>query len=197
MDYSPQEKHISSWKNTVFYLMFSLLIIVVFLYGLLALKTYFQRQMLAYLDSTLAVSMTGDQKANEQKLLNYKKKIEDFAVILNDHRISLNVFNFIEQNTLKNVWFSNFSMSESADELRLTGEADTMNTLSQQVDVFEKSKDYIKGITVLNSQTQTSGRIKFVINLSLNQKIFTYVAPVPAPASATTVDTGTQPGVAK
>src|SRR3989344_5515805 len=82
------------------------------------------------------------------------------------------IFTFIEENTLPTVWFSNFSMSESSNDLRLSGESNNMETLSHQISILENNKDYVSNINILNSQVGTGGTIRFVLNASLNPEIF-------------------------
>ena len=114
------------------------------------------------------------QKSYADKVSIYKQKIDDFASIINSHKISSNVFSFIEEKTLPNVWFSSFNMAQGTNEMRVSGEAESLATLSRQVNFFEGSQDYIKGISVLSSQVDETGRVKFLINLLLNPKIFEY-----------------------
>src|SRR3989344_4906122 len=92
---------------------------------------------------------------------------------------------FIEQKTLPNVWFSNFNLSQSSSELRLSGEAEDMATLSQQFKVFEDSNDHIKNISVFNSQISSTGRVSFLMNITVLPKIFEYMAPAQPAAPPT------------
>lgn len=171
--------------DVVFYFASALLIAVVFSYLIFTLKIYLQKREIADADKNIAVYGTQEQKAYEKKILDYKRLIDDFTVIVGKHKISSNIFSFIEDNTVPSVWFSNFDMSDSTNEIRLLGEAENMLTLSQQVQVFEKDKEYIKNITVLNSQAGVGGKIGFILNLSLGSKIFTYQSEPLIPNSVT------------
>ena len=113
---------------------------------------------------------------NEKKVLDYKKKIDDFSVIVRNHSISSNIFSFLEESILPDVWFSNFDMSQSNNRIQLAGESKDMKTFSRQIQVFEKSQDYVKdiNISVLDSQVNEEGRVRFVLSFSLDPKIFTY-----------------------
>ncbi len=164
----------SFWINVVFYFFLALLLVSILLYAFFVLRVYLQKKKISEIDDKIATYGTKEQKANEKQVLDYKKKIDDFAIIINNHRISSNIFGFVEDKTLPSVWFSNFDMSESSNEIRLTGEAESMETLSRQVKTFEESKDYVKSISVLSSQTESDKKIRFILNLILDPKIFNY-----------------------
>src|SRR3989344_388213 len=123
--------------NIVFYVAIILLIVAVFCYGIFIVKIYLQSQQIAKLDAKIAVFGTSQQKAAEQQVFDYKSKIGDYTALINSHRISLNAFNFIEGKTLPNVWFTNFDMSEVKNTINVLGQAQDMETLSNQVNIFE------------------------------------------------------------
>ena len=171
-----QQKDNSWMINSAFYLMLAGLILVMFLYGVFYIKVVMESQTIAAIDEKIAVYGTDQQKQHEKEVLDYKKNIDAFATLLAAHKMSSNIFTFLEIKTLPNVVFSSFTMSESRNEIRLTGEADTMATLSRQFTILEGSADYIQNISVLNSQVIPSGKIGFVFNISLNPGIFAYGA---------------------
>ncbi len=162
------------WKGVFWYLALAILITVSVCYGVLTFKVYFYGKKIDEINSSIATYSTPEQKANEKEVFDYKKKIEDYTVLISSHKISSNVLNFIEQSTLENVWFSSFSMAGATTEIRLSGEAESMEVLSQQFKVFENSKKYVKHINVLNSYVGSAGRINFILNITLDSNIFTY-----------------------
>lgn len=167
----------SLWVSAIFYCVSALLIIIIFTYFLFVYKVYIQNKEMSEIDIKIANYSVGQDKTYEKKVLDYQKKINDYIVIINSHKISSSVFSFIEEKTLLNVWFSDFDMSQSINEIRLSGQTDSLETFSRQIQVFEKSKDYVEKIDVLDSQVESSGKIKFTLSLSLNPQIFTYIKP--------------------
>ncbi len=160
------------WISVVFYAVMAMLLMTVTCYGVFAFKAYVYDKKISELDDKIASYSTPEEKAAEKEVLDYKKKIDDFASVIASHKISSNIFGFIETATLPNVWFSSFTMSENDNEIRMVGEAENMEALSRQFNVLESNKEYVKDISVLNSQVSQSGRISFVLNVSLNPKIF-------------------------
>ena len=165
----------SLWINIIFYILCALLTIIVFTYFIIMYKVYLQNKEMSELGAKIAAYSANQEKIYEKKVLDYKKKIDDYSKIINNHKISSNVFSFIEERTLPNVWFSEFDMSQGTNEIKLSGETENMETFGRQIQVFEKSQDYIKSIDVLDSQVGASEKIKFILSLSLNPKIFTYL----------------------
>ena len=158
--------------DTLFYLMCGVLLAMVLSFFIFTYKISTINQKINELDKKILVYASEEQKASEMEVLNYKKKIDDFNTIINSHKISSKVFSFIEENTLPNVWFLSFSVSQAKGEINVLGEAENMEVLSSQVRVFESSKDYIKSINILNSQITQQGTTRFTLSLSLNQDIF-------------------------
>lgn len=167
-------KNKTVWVDRIFYAAWFLLALSVACYVLFFAKSVVRQREINAVDVKIAIYGSAEQKGHEKKVFDYKKKIDDFAKILGNHAISSQVFVFIERVTLPSVWFSNFSMSGSDNQITLSGETETLEILSRQVDVFEKNNDYIAGVNVVNSQVTPAGRIIFTLNLSLNPKIFNY-----------------------
>ncbi|MSU54424.1 MAG: hypothetical protein EXS48_01100 [Candidatus Staskawiczbacteria bacterium] len=158
--------------NIIFYFLFALLATVVICYVIFSYKITAMNQDISSLDEKMLVYASTEQKTAEKEVLSYKKMVDDFIDIINNHRISSNVFTFIEQKTLPNVWYVSFSVSETKKEINLLGEAQNMEALSNQIKIFETSKDYVNNITVLNSQITPQKRIRFTLSLSLKPEIF-------------------------
>lgn len=171
--------------DALFYLSAAVLAGVVFAYAIFWMKASLQNKKISEINEKLAVYGSEQQREEEKSVFDYKRKIDDFTGILNRHKLSSNIFSFIEDHTMPNVWFSEFNMSKAIDEMRLSGEAETMEQLSLQFNALERKREYISGITVLNSQIGPSGKIIFLLNLTLTPKIFTYSkAPLQVPGSS-------------
>lgn len=163
--------------NVVFYLMFAGFIVVIFLYGIFYFKVSKANQAIFAIEEKISAYGTPEQKEHEQQVFDYKKKIDDFAVLVANHKMSSNIFTFLEAGTLPNVVFSGFTLSQAESEIRLSGEADSMATLSRQFEVLESNKKYVQSLSVLNSQITPAGKMAFVFNIVLKPEIFSYGNP--------------------
>lgn len=164
----------SSWIDFAMYIIFALLIGTIFCYFLFVVKIYFQNKEMVNMDKQMALYLTDERKKAEKEVLDYKKKIDGINVIMDNRKISSNVFNLIEANTLEDVWFSSFDMSGLTNKIILSGESETMEIFSRQVQAFEKSEKYIKSVGVTSLQAQPSGKIRFTLSISLDPNIFDY-----------------------
>ena len=169
-----QQKDRSWIADVLFYLAFAALALVVFFYAVFFLKAQMQFNQIAKIDEKISAYGTSEQKEHEQQIHDYKKRIDDFAGLLENHGMSSNIFSFLEANTLAGVVFSGFTLSGPDRQMRLSGEAQDMQTLGRQFGIFEASKEYVDTITVFNSQTLPSKKTAFVFNLSLKPKMFEY-----------------------
>ncbi len=170
---SSQER-VSPWQKIFSFFTYFLALAVIGIYGFLLFQSFAKNKEINALDAKISGLESLQNKTYESTVLDYKKKISDYEMIIGKHKISSHVFNFIEQTTLPNVWFSSFDMSGSTNILTLSGESENMASLSNQIQTFEKHSEYIKDITVLNSQTELSGRVKFTISFQLQPKVFNW-----------------------
>lgn len=158
------------WVDVVFYFVISSLIAVIICYVVFAIKISLEKTNITALQAKLATVGTEQQKEMEKIVFEYQKKLNTYAPLIKNHKISSNIFAFLEQNTLPNVWYSRFSVASNGSDIVLSGEAGSVETLSRQTAIFEES-EYLKNITVLGTAVGTEGRVTFNLSLSLNPNI--------------------------
>lgn len=163
------------WMDVIFYFMISVLVATVLCYFVFLIKNNMQRNEIKDAEAALQTVGTDQQKNYEKEVISYQRKIADFARIFRNHEFASNAFVFLEKETRPNVWFKNFSLAESDARVQVSGEADDMEAFARQVAVFE-GNEYVKNLDLLNSTLNSSARTDFNLSLSLNQKIFSYIA---------------------
>jgi len=151
----------------------ALLVVLLFSYGLLTFKIRLQTQQVKVVDNSAASTNVIQEKEDEKKVATYQKKIEQYKGLFAEHTAIVALFDFVEKNTLPSVWFSNFDFSGSANTMTLSGEAETMEVLSRQVQVFEQAQ-YISATNILNSEFDPSGKVRFILGFSFKDNVFTY-----------------------
>jgi hypothetical protein len=159
------------WVNAVLYGSFALLMGSVICFFIFDAKISSLQDKLTEARKMTASMGTPVQKDLEKKVFDYQKKIDDFAVIIGNHKIPSNVFSLLEKLTLPNVWFYSISINNSAANIQLSGEAETQGTLTQQIAILEGS-DLVDTVSNLSSGITESGRIKFNLNLVLNPSAY-------------------------
>lgn len=167
-----QLKNKTLWISIIFYASVALLITIFFGYSLFAYKYYLLSQEVNKIDIDIASYGTLEQKTIEKEVLDYEKKVGLFAEIINKQKISSNIFSFIEQNTLPDVWFYNFGLAETSGEIKLSGETTNLKTISRQIEIFENKKEYVKEVSSFNTIVETNGAVKFSLSMVLSPEIF-------------------------
>lgn len=158
-----------------FVISLALLILIIFSYSMLAFKVYLQKIEILTIENNIASYTTDREKEYDKKYSDYRKKIQDYTTIISQHKISSNVFAFIEEKTLSEIWFSKFDLTTNANEIKLSGEAESVEILSRQIQAFERS-EYVKRVSVLDSRIGEMGKSLFILNISLDPKIFSYTS---------------------
>ncbi len=172
------------WMDVIFYFVMSLLVATIICYLIFLIKNSIQRLDIQKEINSLQTVGTDQQKEHETEVIEYQKKINDFSDLFKNHGFASQVFYFMQQETRPNVWFDRFDLQQKEATVDLSGQADDNEAFSRQIDVFEKS-EYIKSIDILNSSLTESSGIKFNLSLSLDPKIFSYIADL-EPILATT-----------
>ncbi len=160
------------WLDTILYFTLTILIATVITYFIFNVKTSFQEQKIQDLKEDIATTGIPQQKELERKVFEYQKKINDFSILFAAHKIPSNLFRFIEESTLPNVWLSLFILNTKGSQLKLVGEAESVLVLARQIFVFKES-EFLKDIELLDFNLEEEGRIKFNLTLFLDPQIFT------------------------
>jgi hypothetical protein len=163
------------WINVVFYFTMSLLLATVLCYLIFIVKNNIQRHEIKEWEEKLLTVGTESQKDQEKEVIAYQRKIADFVRLFRSHEFASNVFVFMEKQTFPNVWFKQFNLSAAEAQIQVSGEADDMQTFGRQVAGFENN-EYVESVNVLNSSLNSTAKIDFNLSLSLEDKIFDYIA---------------------
>ena len=170
--------------DVIFYFVIASLIASVLCYFIFLIKNNMLRGDINKETQLLLTVGTDEQKSQEAEVVTYKSKIEDFSSLLKNHEFASNVFAFMEAQTMPNAWFSQFGLDSSSSTVQLAGESDDIDSVSRQVAIFEKNK-YIKTMGALSTSLSATAKIQFNTNLTLDQKIFSYLSDI-TPTSVTT-----------
>jgi len=166
-----EEKRFPFWQNILFY--FSLVLFLSCLSGLLILF-FLQRKSQATLDNlkeTLEKGMTAEQVALEKEFLGYRKKIDDFSLLLADYRMPSRFFDFLEKITHPKVFFSDLELNTREGKVSLSGQTENFETLGQQILIFQK-EERIKDLKLTEVKISEEGKIEFSLETSFDLKIF-------------------------
>lgn len=113
-----------------------------------------------------------DDEVNE--VLRFRDRLETVDTLLSEHTYWTNLFSFLEENTLTNVYFSGFS-GDLSGQYSLSAHSDDFNAIDAQVKKF-LAHEYVRNAQVTSGSISSgdggSASISFTIKLSLNPDIF-------------------------
>ncbi len=181
------------WMDVIFYFVMSLLVATVLCWLIFLVKNNMQRSDIQAATDSLKKVGTDEQKAEELQVITYQKKINDFTSLFVNHQFASNAFAFMQKQTMSNVWYKQFSLDRKGAVIQLSGETDDLDALSRQVADLEKN-EYIKNIGSISSTAGDSAKSEFNYNLTMDPKIFTYIADMSLAVEASPSDQqATQP----
>lgn len=157
-----------SSQNIFFYLV--ALVIFLVILGYFFVEFYMiagAERRLENVEDALEKTKTEEHARLEKELSDYEKKIEYFSILLNRHVFFSRTFNFIEDNTHPDVWFSEFRLIPGEGEIRLSGQTDNFVNLHQQVRIL-KDNNSVKNLNLSKIAIGREGRVNFDLGLTLD-----------------------------
>ncbi len=119
-----------------------------------------------------------DQISNEEKqnlktqAAQYKNKIDIIPSLLEAHLISSSAFDVIERNVHPKIVFNSFSLITKEKKAVLSGFAEDMISLAQQMRIFEREKTNIDKVKLANAELVEGAKIGFKVDVFFTDEIF-------------------------
>ena len=100
---------------------------------------------------------------DQNHFISFYSQLVNLQKVLNRHNFSSNIFNFLERNTVSTVFYEEASFTDENKTLILRGQADSNETLVNQLATFQNAPELEK--VVLNQMNLADGAVAFQINL--------------------------------
>ena len=108
----------------------------------------------------------------EQIVIPIKEKIDNFEALILNHQTPIAIYTFFEQNSLPNIWFSDFKFVSETKEVSLTGRTNTFLSLGQQATIFRESPS-LKSLALTSTDiAEEGGGIDFGMKLIFKGDLF-------------------------
>lgn len=168
----PTEKE-PVWQNIL--LAFSILVLIGTIIGYFLLNSFIKTNQEIIKEKEIAEKQLRSPKEQEieREVLQYKKKIDDFAPLLGQHKISSEFFKFLEKITHPQVWISGLQLDVKGAEVQISGEAEKI-ALGQQLLIFQENEQILEA-NLSSVQMKEGEKINFTILLSLDPEIFKFL----------------------
>ena len=108
----------------------------------------------------------------EQIIIPIKEKIDNFEALILNHQTPIAIYTFFEENSLPNIWFSDFKFTSETKEAKLIGRTDTFLSLGQQATIFRESP-LLKSLDLISTNiAQEGGGIDFGMRFIFKGDLF-------------------------
>ncbi|MFH0956129.1 MAG: hypothetical protein V1801_02885 [Candidatus Falkowbacteria bacterium] len=117
-----------------------------------------------------------EEEAGLKEILDFQAQLKTVSRIFAQHLYWTNFFNFLEDNTIKDVYFENFEGDTSGYYAMDTLTASYSN-IAEQVNIFKNNKKIITALASGGEMVAGDGAnkslVKFILNFSVLKSIFT------------------------
>lgn len=168
----PAEKG-PAWPNIL--LAFSVLILIGVVIGYFLLDSFIKtdEEILKEKEKISKQPRSSEEQELEREVLQYKKKIDDFTHLIDQHKISSDSFAFLEKIIHPQVWISDLSLDVKGAEAQISGEAEKI-ALGQQLLILKEDGKVLKA-NLSSLQRKEGETVNFTILLSLDPEIFKFL----------------------
>lgn len=121
------------------------------------------------LDSSL--QKTTQERDLESNILAKRNKIEDFKDILEEHKKVINIFNFLQEKTHPEAWFSDFSFNLGEQTVEVAVSAEDFEAAGQQILIL-REEDFLKDVKASGIKEVGERGVGFNLFLTFKPQIF-------------------------
>ena len=166
-------KKISEKQQFLLYFLVFLIISLTTAYVFLISLQKQAQSNLEDIESQISAQKTIEMANLESTIKSYKREVDEFAPYLNNHILITKFFNFLEENTHPNIYFSQMGLVSPTASVSLSGKADSFLSLGQQLMIFNDNS-VVKSVSLSNISLSEEGSIIFSLGLSLDSSLFKY-----------------------
>jgi hypothetical protein len=159
------------WQNILFYLSMAVVLATLLSYGIFTQLTKNSETILKEKEKLFEANKTPETLSLEQGILNYKNKIDAFAVLLSNHKLSSQFFSFLERITHPRVFYAEMTLDVKNNKVTFLGQTESFRTLGQQMSVL-RNEEMVTAAQLSDININKEGRVEFSLVISLNPKVF-------------------------
>ncbi len=117
-----------------------------------------------------------EEESGVKKILDFQNQLKLVSQIFEQHLYWTNFFNFLEDNTIKDVYFTNFD-GDTSGNYTMEALAVNYNNIPEQVNVFRNNRKVtavkINGGEMVAGDNKNKSLVKFIMDFSILKSIFT------------------------
>lgn len=100
---------------------------------------------------------------DQQKLVSFYSQLVNLREVLSEHKFSVQTFKLLEKYTLPSVFFKKADFEADTWKMRLEGEADTLDSLIEQMSIFDSAKELESKSVLEQIGFENQRRVSFVL----------------------------------
>jgi hypothetical protein len=166
-------EEIPAWQRILLYFLIFLIIAIIIGYFLLGDLQKKSEDYLSSLEQRLSEEGAPQIANLEEEILGYKKRIEDFSLLFENHILSKKFFEFIEEKTHPKVFFSENILTPENLSVKFFGLTDSFLSLGQQLAIFRED-ELVKDVTLSDVSIGKKGGVEFNLNIIFAEELFRY-----------------------
>jgi len=168
------------WRSKVFVLISAILLplflVGIFYYGLVFYQKSQQVNNLAQIKKFAELEQDiKKEEANLKEIIDFQAKLKIVSQIFSQHIYWTNFFKFLEDNTIKDVYFVNFE-GDTSGNYAMGAVTTNYGSIAEQVNAFKKntkiSAVLAEGGEMIAGNEKNKSLVKFILNFSIAKNIF-------------------------
>ena len=156
-----------------FLLSISIGLLLISLVGFFILKNIAQqaKEELTNLEATFQ-ELKSQEKSLEKEVLGFRKKLNNFSLLLKDHLVASKFFPILEEVAHPEIQFKNLDLNPRQKKVVISGLTDEFINLAEQLSIL-KNREETKNVK-LNKVGISQEKVEFEIEISLPPELFNF-----------------------
>jgi len=154
-----------------FLLYFSILIFIctVFASFYLFYQEKTKKKEISQIEEKISVLEASEIKNAENEVLKYQEKISHFSDLIKEHLFYSKIFPYLEQKTLKKIYFSRMDLDFENSTILLSGQSSNFSVLAQQLEILKEDPSLKAQLKEINLGKE--GKVNFTIEITFDKNI--------------------------
>ncbi|MFA5360321.1 MAG: hypothetical protein WC349_05230 [Patescibacteria group bacterium] len=168
------------WRSKIFVsisaILLPLFVVGIFYYGLVFYQKSQQAKNLAQIKKFAELEQDiKKEEASLKEIIDFQAKLKTVSQIFSQHIYWTNFFKFLEDNTIKDVYFVNFE-GDTSGNYAMDAITTNYSSIAEQVNTFKKnakiSAVLAEGGEMIAGNEKNKSLVKFILNFSIAKNIF-------------------------
>lgn len=157
--------------NLLFYCSVFCLVLVFALYFWFVVKSSAAREDIQSLKDAGAALLTKESRKAEKELVAVSKRIDDFAKIFEEHKLTSVFFQFLEESVHPKVQLLTLSLNPESLKVSFTAKAATIRAVGEQL-LWLQQSELVEEIILTGPSLDDEGAVSFGLALILKPEVF-------------------------